>query len=170
MMFLVFHNYAIIEIDAYRSKLWFYMRKIIYGGMKMKQVFKRLSWMLTLVMILSMLLPMGSVWAEGNNAVKVTVLGTTDLHGRIFPWDYATDTEDVDAGMAKLQTLVKQEKAANPNTILIDTGDTLQDNMADLFNNKEVHPMMEGLNYIHMTHGPSEIMSSILVWIFSTKT
>ncbi|MGE5679195.1 MAG: 5'-nucleotidase C-terminal domain-containing protein, partial [Pseudomonadota bacterium] len=45
-------------------------------------------------------------------------------------------------------TLVKQEKAANPNTILIDTGDTLQDNMADLFNNKDVHPMMDGLNYM----------------------
>lgn len=114
----------------------------------MKRSFKRLSWMLTLVMILSMLLPLGSVWAEDSNAVTITVLGSTDLHGRIYPWEYATDSEDIDAGMAKIRTLVKQEKAANPNTILIDTGDTLQDNMMDIFNDKPVHPMMEGLNYM----------------------
>lgn len=114
----------------------------------MKQGFKRLSWMLTLVMILSILLPLGGVWAEDSNAVTITVLGTTDLHGRIYPWEYATDTGDIDAGMAKIQTLVKQEKAINPNTLLIDTGDTLQDNMVDIFNNNPVHPMMEGLNYM----------------------
>ncbi|MHB1392886.1 MAG: 5'-nucleotidase C-terminal domain-containing protein [Clostridia bacterium] len=114
----------------------------------MKQFSKRLSWILTLVMILSMLIPMGSIWAEDSNAVTVTILGSTDLHGRIYPWEYATDTEDIDAGMAKIQALVKQEKAANPNTILIDTGDSLQDNMADIFNNKDIHPIMEGLNYM----------------------
>ncbi len=122
--------------------------KILFGGMKMKKVSKKLSWMLVLVMILSMLMPMGSIWAEDTGAVTVTVLGTTDLHGRIYPWEYATDTEDIDAGMAKIQTLIKQEKAANPNTVLIDSGDTLQDNMADIFNNDPVHPMMEGLNYM----------------------
>jgi len=114
----------------------------------MKKVSKRISILLTLIMVLSLLMPMGSVMAAEGNAVTVTVLGTTDLHGRIFPWEYATDTEDVDAGMAKLQTLIKQEKSANPNSILIDTGDTLQDNMADIFNNRAVHPMMEGLNYM----------------------
>lgn len=113
----------------------------------MRKVSKRLSWVLTVVMIISMMIPMG-VWAEGASSVTVTVLGSTDLHGRIYPWEYATDTEDIDAGMAKIQTLIKQEKAANPNTILIDAGDTLQDNMADIFNNNPVHPMMEGLNYM----------------------
>ncbi|HYE83476.1 MAG TPA: 5'-nucleotidase C-terminal domain-containing protein [Clostridia bacterium] len=123
----------------------------------MKQVSKRLSILLTLIMILSMVLPMGNVLAEvaidgigpsvGSKAT-VTILGSTDLHGRIYPWEYATDTQDIDAGMAKIQTLVKQEKAANLNTILIDIGDTLQDNMADIFNNNDVHPMMQGLNYM----------------------
>lgn len=114
----------------------------------MKTVQKRLSWLLTLIMVLSLLLPMGSVWAEDSSAVTITVLDTSDLHGRIYPWEYATDTEDIDAGMAKIQTLVKQEKALNPNTILLDTGDTVQDNMADIFNNNSVHPMVEGLNYM----------------------
>ncbi|KUO71942.1 MAG: hypothetical protein APF77_04640 [Clostridia bacterium BRH_c25] len=114
----------------------------------MKQVSKRLSILLTLIMVFSMLLPMGNIWAEDSDTVTVTVLGSTDLHGRIYPWEYATDTADIDAGLAKIQALVKQEKAANPNTILIDTGDTLQDNMADIFNNNDVHPMMEGLNYM----------------------
>lgn len=43
-------------------------------------------------------------------------------------------------------TLVRQEKATNPNNLLIDCGDTLQDNSADLFNAKDVHPMIQAMN------------------------
>ena len=104
-----------------------------------------------LLMILTLLLSMvpASFAEEGNETTaKITVLATSDLHGRIYPHDYATDSKDDDAGMALIQTLVKQEKANNPNTVLIDCGDTVQDNMAELFNNEAVHPMIEGLNYM----------------------
>ncbi|MGE5629629.1 MAG: bifunctional metallophosphatase/5'-nucleotidase, partial [Caulobacteraceae bacterium] len=120
----------------------------------MKQVFKRLSWMLTLVMILSMLLPMGSVWAEGNNAVTVTILGTSDLHANIATFDYYTQKE-AQQGIAKVYSVVKDVRAKNPNTILIDDGDTIQGTpfaqyYLDNFNSKTAakieHPMMKIMN------------------------
>ena len=74
----------------------------------MKRAFKRLSWLLTLVLILSLLAPMGSVWAEGSNEVTVTVLGTADLHGYLNSWEYSSDTAQAATGMTKLQTLIKE--------------------------------------------------------------
>ncbi|MFJ9521508.1 bifunctional metallophosphatase/5'-nucleotidase [Kitasatospora sp. NPDC101801] len=62
-----------------------------------------------------------------------TVMGTTDLHGRVLNWDYFTDAEyddkaHNDIGLAKIATLVKQvrtEKGCH-RTLLIDAGDTIQ--------------------------------------------
>jgi len=81
-----------------------------------------------------------------SETVNITILQTSDMHGRIYSHDYATDSSDSDAGLVKIQTLIKQERAANENTILIDTGDTVQDNSAELFNDQPVHPMIQAMN------------------------
>lgn len=111
----------------------------------MNNLFKK-----TGVMLLIMTLVIGMlatpVLAETPGNKTITVLGTTDLHGRIYAHDYATDSGDSDAGLAKIQTLVKAEKAINANTILIDCGDTTQDNSAELFNTQAVHPMIDAMN------------------------
>jgi 2',3'-cyclic-nucleotide 2'-phosphodiesterase/3'-nucleotidase len=57
--------------------------------------------------------------------VKVTVLATTDLHGNIFPIDYYTD-RPANRGLAKIATLIRAERASNPNNLLLDCGDTIQ--------------------------------------------
>lgn len=64
---------------------------------------------------------------------SLTVMGTTDLHGNVFNWDYFTDKEFDDAahndvGLAKISTLVDQVRAekGHRNTLLIDAGDTIQ--------------------------------------------
>ncbi|GHF41494.1 multifunctional 2',3'-cyclic-nucleotide 2'-phosphodiesterase/5'-nucleotidase/3'-nucleotidase [Kitasatospora xanthocidica] len=62
-----------------------------------------------------------------------TVMGTTDLHGRVLNWDYFTDAEYVDkahnaVGLAKISTLanqVREEKGWN-RCLLIDSGDIIQ--------------------------------------------
>jgi 2',3'-cyclic-nucleotide 2'-phosphodiesterase/3'-nucleotidase len=62
-----------------------------------------------------------------------SVLGTTDLHGHVFNWDYFTnaeytDTAQNDVGLAKISTLVNQvrkEKGCH-RTLLIDAGDIIQ--------------------------------------------
>jgi len=57
--------------------------------------------------------------------VKVTVLATTDLHGNLYPIDYYSD-RPANRGLAKVATLIRERRAANPNTLLIDCGDTIQ--------------------------------------------
>lgn len=114
----------------------------------MRHVSKKLSWILTLVMILSLLTPLGSVLAAENNEVTVTVLGTSDLHGYLRSWEYSSDSAQAATGMTKIQTLVKEEKAKNSNVILVDAGDTIQGNMMFGFNSNPVHPMVEAFNYM----------------------
>ncbi|HRS21594.1 MAG: 5'-nucleotidase C-terminal domain-containing protein [Clostridia bacterium] len=120
----------------------------------MKQASKRLSWILTVVMLMTMLIPMSSVHAEDNNAVTVTLLGTSDLHANIATFDYYTQKE-AQQGIAKVYSVVKDVRGKNPNTILIDNGDTIQgtpfaqyylDNFNSETEAKIKHPMMKIMN------------------------
>ena len=49
---------------------------------------------------------------RGKKRVRLTVLGTTDLHGNVFNWDYYKNEEfdnaaHDDIGIAKVATLIK---------------------------------------------------------------
>ncbi|MCD7437707.1 5'-nucleotidase C-terminal domain-containing protein [Streptomyces lincolnensis] len=93
-----------------------------------------------------------------------TVMGTTDLHGNIFNWDYFKDAEFSDAkgnarGLARVSTLVdevRREKGRR-NTMLIDAGDTIQGTPLTYYYAKvdpitapggPVHPMAAAMNAI----------------------
>lgn len=80
------------------------------------------------------------------------ILATSDTHGIFVPWDYALDVEDPAGSMAKLSTAIKELR--DENTLLIDAGDTIQDNMADLFLADEVHPMIACMNTLGYCAGP----------------
>ena len=58
--------------------------------------------------------------------VQVQILGTTDVHGHVYPTNYFGDAGDEPVGVARAQTLIKQLRAQNPNTLLVDSGDCLQ--------------------------------------------
>ncbi|WOX26775.1 bifunctional metallophosphatase/5'-nucleotidase [Streptomyces solicathayae] len=93
-----------------------------------------------------------------------TVMGTTDLHGNVFNWDYFTDKEfddkaHNDVGLAKISTLVSQVREAKGrgNTLLIDAGDTIQGTQLSYYYAKvdpitqvggPVHPMAQAMNAI----------------------
>jgi 2',3'-cyclic-nucleotide 2'-phosphodiesterase/3'-nucleotidase len=93
-----------------------------------------------------------------------TVMGTTDLHGNVFNWDYFTDREfddkaHNDVGLAKISTLVNQVRAekGRRNTLLIDAGDTIQGTQLSYYYAKvdpitakggPVHPMAQAMNAI----------------------
>ena len=54
----------------------------------------------------------GTATAGSRQRVRLTVLGTTDLHGNVFNWDYYKNAEYDDSahndiGLAKVATLVK---------------------------------------------------------------
>ncbi|KPC81237.1 bifunctional metallophosphatase/5'-nucleotidase [Streptomyces sp. NRRL S-4] len=93
-----------------------------------------------------------------------TVMGTTDLHGNVFNWDYFTDREfddkaHNDVGLAKISTLVDRirEERGRRNTLLIDAGDTIQGTQLSYYYAKvdpitakrgPVHPMAQAMNKI----------------------
>jgi len=110
----------------------------------MKRQYKVLSILMTLTLVFGLLFS----YVFAADTTTITILGTADLHGRIYPYEYAIDSYDDDTGLAKIATLIKQERAIDPDLILMDCGDTVQDNSADLFNDLPVHPMIEGLNFL----------------------
>ncbi|MFC8535016.1 bifunctional metallophosphatase/5'-nucleotidase [Streptomyces sp. NPDC057249] len=93
-----------------------------------------------------------------------TVMGTTDLHGNVFNWDYFTDAEfddkdHNDVGLAKISTLVEQvrREKGRANTLMIDAGDTIQGTQLSYYYAKidpitakrgPVHPMAQAMNAI----------------------
>ena len=59
---------------------------------------------------------------------ELVLLGTTDVHNRLYPYDYYTQQE-VPYGLARLKPLIDSVRAANAGrTYLFDSGDLLQGN------------------------------------------
>jgi 2',3'-cyclic-nucleotide 2'-phosphodiesterase/3'-nucleotidase len=73
-------------------------------------------------LLLAVLLLAGGASAR---QVTVTLLVTTDLHGNIYPIDYFTG-KPAERGLAKIASLVQAVRNENPNTLLVDCGDTIQ--------------------------------------------
>ena len=72
---------------------------------------------------------------------KVQILATTDLHGKFVPYEYARATK-ADGGLTQIATLVDTARAANPNTLVVDNGDTIQGNYNHIFNEDALNPMV----------------------------
>lgn len=58
-------------------------------------------------------------------SVVVTLLETSDIHGHLYPTDYR-GPGDKPLGLAKLSSLIRRERSANPSLLLLDNGDLLQ--------------------------------------------
>lgn len=86
------------------------------------------------------------VTEEKSEVLDLQILATSDLHGRFVPWDYAMNEESMSGSMVQVATAVSELR--NENTILVDAGDTIQDNSADMFLDEEVHPMILAMNEI----------------------
>lgn len=77
---------------------------------------------------------------------SITILATSDVHGKYMSWDYFSDNEDRIGSMTQVSTVIK--KIRNENTILIDTGDFIQGNLTELFKEYNPHPGAIILNYL----------------------
>ena len=80
--------------------------------------------------------------------VSIKILGTSDVHGRVLAWNYATDEEDKSGSYAQISTLIKKIRRKNENVILVEVGDAIQDNWIEKFAMAPKHPIPEILNYI----------------------
>lgn len=79
-----------------------------------------------------------------NNETVIRILATSDLHGKMVPWNYGVDQEDTHGSMAQLSEALRAYRTEQ--TVYIDAGDLIQDNSAELFLNDSVHPMVQALN------------------------
>jgi 2',3'-cyclic-nucleotide 2'-phosphodiesterase/3'-nucleotidase len=88
------------------------------------------------------------------DSVSITLLGTTDLHGRIEPWDYYANKSE-DLGLVKIASLVRQARAEVPDALLLDSGDMIQDPWSLLTNyflekkTSRLNPMIAVMNQLH---------------------
>lgn len=76
----------------------------------------------------------------------IRIISTSDLHGKMLAYDYLLNEADASGSLAQVSSAVAEYR--NENTILIDVGDTIQDNFADIFNDVDIHPMVQGMNTI----------------------
>jgi 2',3'-cyclic-nucleotide 2'-phosphodiesterase / 3'-nucleotidase len=97
-----------------------------------------------------------------GETVRLTVLGTTDLHGNVLNWDYFKnaeydDTAHNDIGIAKAATLIKTIRAevGAASTVTLDAGDTIQGTplayyfaKIDPITGGSTHPMAAAMNQV----------------------
>lgn len=92
--------------------------------------FKQKFWALSLsaVMALSAVTPAAASAAsvqETGDGIHVQIMATSDVHGAITASDYSTHGT-TNGGLTRVATKVKELREANPNSVLIDVGDTIQ--------------------------------------------
>ncbi len=63
---------------------------------------------------------------------KLTILATSDIHGKLNPYDYILNREDRNVSMAQLSICLK-EQYHSEDTFLVDACDVIQGNHAELF-------------------------------------
>jgi 2',3'-cyclic-nucleotide 2'-phosphodiesterase/3'-nucleotidase len=88
------------------------------------------------------------------------IIQTSDVHGYVYPTNYINNKE-LDLGLAKVQTKIKQIK--KKNCLLIDSGDSIQGSPLDYYYFKKkqghIHPMAtvyNVMNYDYITIGNHE--------------
>ena len=67
----------------------------------------------------------GSAPADGAT-LDLAILETTDVHSNILSYDYYKQKDDPSFGYERLATLIRQARKEFPNTVLFDSGDTIQ--------------------------------------------
>lgn len=79
--------------------------------------------------------------------IEVQILATSDLHGRFLPYDYALNQPNYSGSIAQVYSIINELRSENPDgTILIDNGDTIQENLSNIFLEDAIHPMIFAMN------------------------
>ncbi len=75
--------------------------------------------------VIILLIVLCSVSAFAKDSTKtVDVMFTHDLHSHLDPFETVIDGESVSAGgLARINTLMKEQREKNPDTLLVDGGD-----------------------------------------------
>ncbi|MBQ6811746.1 MAG: metallophosphoesterase, partial [Agathobacter sp.] len=78
---------------------------------------------LALLMLLAIVMPQTSVSAD-ESAKRVDVMFLHDTHSHLNEFTTVEGTESVTmGGFARIKTLINEQKAQNPDTLILDAGD-----------------------------------------------
>jgi 5'-nucleotidase / UDP-sugar diphosphatase len=105
---------------------------------------KILSMFLSLVLVLGILVGAAPQTAFADDAKTITILHVNDVHGRVEYQD--AESREPSIGYPKLKTKVDEWKAANPNTLLLNAGDTVHGTVD--INLSEGKAMIELMNMV----------------------
>ena len=78
--------------------------------------------------------------------LDLRLIGVTDLHAQLRPYDYYRDRPDESRGLAKAATLIRALRAAQPNALTFDNGDLIQGSPLGESGVTTPHPMIGALN------------------------
>ena len=84
--------------------------------------------------------------------IALTLFATSDVHGHLLSYDYATDRANTAPSLARIATLLNRERATASNSLVFDNGDFLQGTaLADLFpdlpdTRSRLHPSIDAMN------------------------
>jgi 2',3'-cyclic-nucleotide 2'-phosphodiesterase/3'-nucleotidase len=85
--------------------------------------------------------------------IRLRLLGLTDLHANLYPYDYCRDRPDDSVGLARAASLIAEARREAPNCLLFDNGDSLQGTplgdvaaQAIIADPKAIHPVIAAMN------------------------
>jgi 2',3'-cyclic-nucleotide 2'-phosphodiesterase / 3'-nucleotidase len=91
--------------------------------------------------------------ASSKPRLRLRLLGLTDLHANLYPYDYYRDCPDDSVGLARVASLVAEARGEATNCLLFDDGDILQGTpLGDLAaeaviaDRAAVHPVIAAMN------------------------
>lgn len=95
-----------------------------------------------------------SVFAQtgpAGKSVTLTFIETSDIHGAIYPYDFV-NAKPMATSLAQVASLIADERAANPNVVLLENGDSLQGQPTVYYYNFEKtdvpHIWSQAVNYL----------------------
>jgi 2',3'-cyclic-nucleotide 2'-phosphodiesterase / 3'-nucleotidase len=98
---------------------------------------------------------MDSGIAGAQGRLNLRLIGVTDLHANLYPYDYFRDRPDPSVGLSKTATLIAEARDQARNCLLFDNGDILQGtplgDYAALSMTKDltaVHPVVAAMNVL----------------------
>ena len=109
-----------------------------------------------LLLAVASLLPIGTPSSAGAaEKARLSVMATTDLHMYLQDYDYYSDKPDSGVGLVRVAPLIAAERAATPNTLLLDDGDLIEGNPMGEYLARQaklppgtVHPAMALMNQL----------------------
>ena len=109
---------------------------------------KRIALVLCIVLLS---LPAFAQVGPAQKSVTLTFIETSDIHGAIYPYDFV-NAKPMATSLAQVASLIADERAANPNVVLLENGDSLQGQPTVYYYNFEKtgvpHIWSQAVNYL----------------------